>query len=199
VSILRKWFGPSQGEVWRQLSEKMGATLAKGGFGKSDRVDVSHEDWTISLDAYYNPGTKTMFTRFTAPYVNPDGFRFTIYRHGFFSDLGKRLGMQDVEVGFQEFDENFVIKGNDESKLRALFSDVAVREQLSAQKSVHLSIESGAGWFRKDDPPTNDRLTFQVPGVIKDVERLEQLFLLMSATLDRLCDIGSAYAARPAE
>ena len=53
-----------------------------------------------------------------APYVNPEGFRFTIYRKGLFSDLGKLLGMQDIEVGDPEFDEAFIIKGNDESKVR---------------------------------------------------------------------------------
>ena len=49
-----------------------------------------------------------------APYVNPDGFRFTIYRQGVFSDIGKWLGMQDVTVGCPEFDEAFIIKGNNE-------------------------------------------------------------------------------------
>ena len=53
-----------------------------------------------------------------APYVNPEGFRFTIYRKGFFSDLGKLLGMQDIEVGDPEFDEAFIIKGNDEDRVR---------------------------------------------------------------------------------
>ena len=196
MSILRKWFGPSQSEIWRQLSEKIGANFDEGGFARSQRVDVSHEDWTISLDAYYNPGTKSTFTRLSAPYVNTDGFRFSIYRKGIFSDIGKRLGMQDVEVGFQEFDEDFIIKGNDESKLRALFADSEVRKQLTLQRGVHLSVEAAGGWFRKDDPPSTDKLTFQVPGVIKDIERLELLFRLMSVTLDRMCDIGSAYGNR---
>ena len=53
-----------------------------------------------------------------APYVNPEGFRFTIYRKGIFSELGKLLGMQDIEVGDPEFDEAFIIKGNDEFKVR---------------------------------------------------------------------------------
>ena len=63
------------------------------------------------------------YTRMRAPYVNPEGFRFTIYRKGVFSDLGKLLGMQDIEVGDPDFDEAFIIKGNDESKVRDLFAD----------------------------------------------------------------------------
>jgi hypothetical protein len=199
MSVLRNWFGPSRKEIWRQLSEKMGAVYSEGGFSKSDRVDVSHGEWTITLDCYYNAATKTTYTRLSVPYTNPDAFHFTIYRPSVFTELGKRLGMQDIEVEHAEFDQDFVIKGNDESEVRALFANRELREQLSAQKDVHLSIESGSSWFNRSLPPRTDRLVFQVPGVIKDMERLEKLFALMAVTIDQLCDIGSAYALRPPE
>jgi hypothetical protein len=197
MSVLRNWFGPSRREIWAQLSEKMGASYSTGSFGKSDRVDVTHGEWTITLDCYYNPATKVTYTRLTAPYTNPDAFQFTIYRQSIFSDLGKRLGMQDIEIDHAEFDDDFIIKGNDESKVRALFANSEVREQLSAQKDVHLSIESGSSWFNRTLPPRTDRLVFQVPGIVKDIDRLEKLFSLMAVSIDQLCDIGSAYALRP--
>ena len=43
--------------------------------------------------------TTIVFTRMRAPYVNPNSFRFTIYRKGFFSGIGKFFGMQDIEIG----------------------------------------------------------------------------------------------------
>ena len=199
MSVLRHWFGPSRSEIWRQLSEKLGATYSAGGFTKSDRVDVTHDEWTITLDCYFNAATKVTYTRLSAPYTNPDAFQFTIYRQSVFSELGKRLGMQDIEVDHAEFDDDFVIKGNDESKVRSLFASRTVREQLSAQKDVHLCIEAGSSWFNRTLPPRTDRLVFQVPGVIKDMERLEKLFSLMAVTIDQLCDIGSAYALRPGD
>ena len=42
-----------------------------------------------------------------------------------------------------------------------------------------------------------DELHFQVVGVIKDVDRLEALFDLFTAVLDRLCRIGSAAKREP--
>jgi hypothetical protein len=36
---------------------------------------------------------KSLVTRLRAPFVNPKGFRLTIDRKGFFSELGKLLGM----------------------------------------------------------------------------------------------------------
>jgi hypothetical protein len=40
-------------------------------------------------------------------------------------------------------------------------------------------------------------LTFAVPGVIKDIDRLKALFDLFAMTLDELCRIGAAYARDP--
>ena len=132
-----------------------------------------------------------------APYVNPEGFRFTVYRKGLFSELGKLLGMQDIEVGDPEFDEAFIVKGNDESKVRELFADPEVRSLVQAQPQIHLEVKDSEGWFGPSFPEDVDELHFQVVGVIKDVDRLKALFDLFAAVLDRLCRIGSAYKQDP--
>jgi hypothetical protein len=46
------------------------------------------------------------------------------------------LGMQDVEVGMPEFDRDFIIKGNDEGKLRQLFANPKIRELIAGQKDI---------------------------------------------------------------
>ena len=80
--------------------------------------------WTVTLDTYtVSTQDSTSFTRMRAPYVNPEGFRFTIYRKSVFSGLGKMLGMQDIEVGDPEFDEAFIIKANNEPRVQHLFAD----------------------------------------------------------------------------
>jgi hypothetical protein len=80
-----------------------------------------------------------------APYLTADGFHFTVYRQSIFSAMGKWLGMQDVTVGYENFDRDFIIKGNDEEKLRQLFSNQKVRELIAAQLEVHFSIEDDDG------------------------------------------------------
>ena len=137
------------------------------------------------------------YTRMRAPYVNPEGFRFTIYRKSLFSDLGKLLGMQDIEVGDPEFDEAFIIKGNDESKVRDLFANPKIRQMIQAQPKIRLEVKDSEGWFGPKFPEDVDELHFQVVGVIKDVERLKALFDLFAAVLDQLCRIGSAYKQEP--
>ncbi len=99
MGILRQIFGPSREEVWRQLATEIGANYEQN-FWTGAKVQVQYGEWTITLDSYaVNTGkTQHHFTRFRAPYVNQDGFRFGIHRKHLFTGLAKWLGMQDVEA-----------------------------------------------------------------------------------------------------
>jgi hypothetical protein len=189
------WFGPSKDVVWRQLSQEIGAEFVEGGFWKGNKVQAHVGPWTVTLDSTSDDNGS--YTRMRTPYVNPEGFRFTIYRKGLFSDLGKLLGMQDIDVGDSEFDEAFIIKGNDETKVGKLFGDAKLRALIQAQPKIRLEVKDSEGWFGPKFPEDVDELRFQVVGVIKDVERLRALFDLFAAVLDRLCRIGSAQKQVP--
>jgi hypothetical protein len=189
------WFGPCKENVWRQLSEEIGAEYVKGGFCKRSKVQAHAGPWTVTLDIYDDGESQA--TRLRAPYINPEGFRFTIYRKGFFSDLGKLLGMQDIEVGEPDFDEAFIIKGNNEDRVRALFAKAKIRQMIQDQPKIRLKVKDSEGWSGPNFPENVDELHFQVMGVIKDVERLKALFDLFAAVLDQLCKIGSAYKQKP--
>ncbi|HEX8707258.1 MAG TPA: hypothetical protein VF723_03265, partial [Pyrinomonadaceae bacterium] len=106
-------------------------------------------------------------------------------------------GMQDVEVGYPDFDRDFIIKGNDEKKLRALFANQKIRRLIQAQPAIKLTVKDDEGWFGADFPEGVDELYFQVHGVIKDIERLKLLYELFAETLNHLCQIGSAYERDP--
>lgn len=120
--------GKTEAEVWKQL---------EADFNKDDDVydynaiieqDGKKVDLTIEIDlgggfegGYENTG-------FSAGIADPKGFRFAVHRDGFIDDIGKFLGMQDVEVGYAELDKHLIIKTNDEVKVKALFNDKNVRE-----------------------------------------------------------------------
>jgi len=200
MSILRSIFGPSRKEIWRQFCDQTGSNYVDGGFWKGDKVEATHGPWTVTLDTYaVSTGKSTIiYTRMRAPYVNPDGFRFTVYRKGIFTALGKLLGMQDVTVGHLDFDRDFVIKGNDDHKLWRLFASQRVRDLISAQKDIYFSVKDDDGMvWRSRFPEGVDELYFQVVGVIKDVERLKLLYELFAETLEELCRMGSATQQAP--
>jgi hypothetical protein len=199
MGAFRSMFGPGRKEIWRQLSQEMGGRFVEGGFTKADKVQVTHGEWTVTLDTFavHTGKVVIVFTRMRAPYVNPDGFRFRVYRRGVFSDIGKAFGMQDVEVGQPGFDEDFVIKGTDEGRLRQLFANPKIRELIEAQKDIDFSVKDDEGWFGATFPEGVDELVFQVGGIIKDIDRLKLLYELFAETLDELCRMGSAYKRDP--
>ena len=199
MGLLRKIFGPSRDEIWRRLSSEIGGEFVKGSFTRSSKVEVRIKEWLVTLDTYTVSTGKssTTYTRMRAPYVNPDHFRFSIYRRSIFSNLGKALGMQDIVIGDAAFDDAFIIKGSDESKVQRLFQIAKLREMVESQPRIHLSVKDDEGWFGSEFPEGVDELYFQVVGVIKDVERLKSLYLLFALTLNSLCHLGSAYEDDP--
>jgi hypothetical protein len=197
--MLRRLFGPSKAEIWKQLSAEIGGSYQERSFWKGDKVRATHGEWTVTLDTYtVSTGKVVMvFTRMRAPFVNPEGFRFAISRRHIFSDVARWLGTQDVDIGHQPFDDDFIIKGTSEERLRQLFSSARLRDLISAQPQIKLSVQDDEGWFGPEFPDGVDELVFSVGGVIKDPDRLKLLFELFGETLDQLCRIGSAYEGGP--
>ncbi|MDG3006480.1 DUF3137 domain-containing protein [Paludisphaera mucosa] len=193
------WFGASRDEVWRTLSDEAGADFVEGGFWKPSKVQARVGPWTVTLDthAVHTGHAHITYTRMRAPFVNSEGLKFTIYRKGVFSDLGKFLGMQDIEIGDSEFDDAFIIKGNDETRIQKLFDDKKLRSLALAQPTLRLTVKDSEGWFGPAFPEDVDELHFQVVGVLKEVDRLKDLFDLFAAVLDRLCRIGAAQERDP--
>jgi hypothetical protein len=219
MSLFRRLFGPSQNEVWKQLCYEIGADFIKGGFFKSSKVEARIRKWTVTLDTYtVSTGKSSVtYTRMRAPFINKDGFRFKVYRRHLFSAVGKILGMQDVEVGGPkfdsleplfglpgyidpqmiesgdpEFDRDFIIKSNNEQKVRGLFKQIKIRELLQSQPSIHLEVKGAGGWPKGGKNKGFDELYFQVTGVIKDLGRLKRLFELYEEVLSGLHSQGTA-------
>lgn len=87
-------------------------------------------------------------------------FTMKIYREGYFSGLGKALGMQDIQVHNPAFDDAFMIKGSDPDIIRSLLSK-DVQQVLIDIKDLNPSIN-----FYKT------HFAFMVPQLPKD-----QLFI----------------------
>lgn len=181
-------------EAWRQLCAEIGAGFMDGGFWKGDKVELRVDDaWRITLDVFsiYYGQRRQRYTRLRVPFVSLDDFRFVIYRKGLFTGLGKLLGGQDVEVGDPEFDEAFVIQGNNEAKLKALFASPNIQKLLHYQPEVRFEVRDNQGRFWETLPESVDVLYFQVEGVVTDVNQLKGLFYLFIETLRELYHLGT--------
>jgi hypothetical protein len=138
-------------------------------------------------------------TRMRAPYVNKDGFRFKIYPKDYVSRFRRLFGIKrgDIEVGFPELDRSFIIKGNEESKVRTLFANPRIRQWIHSEPRIYLAVRNDDGPSGPSFPQGVDELCLHVPDVVKDIEQLKSLFELFEETLNQLCQMGSATEEDP--
>jgi hypothetical protein len=199
MGIRHRLFGPSRKEIWTKLSEEMHGRYVSGGMWKGDKVVVEHGEWLLTLDTFaVSTGKVTIiYTRMRAAFVNPSGFRFNVYRKSAFSGIAKFFGMQDIEVGDPEFDAEFIVKSDDESRIRLLLANPRIRGLIEKQKDIDFSVKDDEGWFGTKFPDGVDELYFAVVGIIKDLDRLKLLYELFAETLDELCRIGAASDTPP--
>ena len=191
MSLLKALFEDSQDEIWRQFSREVGGQFHGGGFFTS-YVQAHADDWIITLDTYSQGGQAPQTTRIRAPYFNPEGFRFEIYRAGFFTELWKGMGMEDIEVGHPRFDRDFVIQANAPGRVRRLFDNEKIRHLIDAQPSIRLSVKAHEGMLSKF-PAGLDELHFESGSNIEDLAQLRKLFDLFAEILQQLCHEGKAY------
>ena len=122
---------------------------------------------------------------------------FEIYNESLASSIAKLFGMQDILVGDTFFDDNFIIKGNNEEKIKILLNDKRLMELIELLPDLSFQIREDDGWFSEKFPDGVNELYFLCEGEIKDEAMLKNLFEVFSITLERLVEIDSAYETNP--
>jgi hypothetical protein len=198
MRMLRGLFGPSKDEIWSQVAKEIGGRYdARAPLG-AGVVRRRSGGWEITLDTYKTGSSTThTYTRMRAPFLTRDGLTFAIEREGMISAFLKRFGQQDIEIGDPCFDKAFLVKGNDETKVRELLRDSRIQKLIQAQPEVRFRIRADAGVFNERFPDGVHELYFEMTGVVKEAERLKSLFALFSLTLERLVEIDAAYEGAP--
>jgi hypothetical protein len=190
-SVWRDCFGPGKDEIWHRLSSEIDGTFVESTWVTESKIVVEHKNWLITLDTFY--ANKHVYTRLRAPFVNRVGFSFDIYRKTSMDDFAKLFGMQDIEIGDPRFDDEFIIKSNDERRVRQLLTP-SLRNLFISQpeNSFGISVRDDEGWFSTKFPQGVDELYFSAFGLITNKQRLKQLFQIFAATLDQLNEMGAA-------
>ena len=202
MSLLEKIFGDSKKEFWTQIAQDIGGKYIDGGFWKTNTLIYEHNEWKITLDTYtiYLNYIITTYTRMRALFKNKNNLYFQIYRRGFFFDypgeffhgIGMFLGLQNIIIGDQYFNNNFLVKGNDKSKIKRLLDSDKLKVLIYNQPEISIGIRDKAGCFGPSFPIGVKKLYFECVGVIKDKNELLNLFELFKLLLSRLERIDSS-------
>ena len=159
------------------------------------------DQWVVTFDTFEKSAGKStvICTRIRAPYVNRDGFRFTLHRAGIFAPLGEMLGFHDIKVGDEKFDKAFVL-GKETTHWRRsepCSQTRGIHNLMEDLPRIRVEVKDDQDWFGKQFPRGVDELYFERIGVVKDLAMLRTLFELFSEILHQLCNIGSAYETDP--
>jgi hypothetical protein len=84
---------------------------------------------------------------------NPIAYRLDIYEEGIMSMLNKYFGMQDVVIGKEKFDKEYIIKTNNEEITKKIFTDKICDELLyMANGRFGFGFEFGVKRIYYDEP-----------------------------------------------
>jgi hypothetical protein len=140
-------------------------------------LTFSYRDSFITVSEY--PGSKyqSAYTRVVTNVKNPGLGHIKIYSETLASEIGKKLGKQDIQIGSSEFDEKFMIKGTDEHFVINLLTSNIQDKLLSLRVyGPTVTLE-------------NNELKVNVPRVLKTDEAYDLLIDTILIIIDRLIEI----------
>lgn len=202
----------SEREAWAEVVEATGGYVAA-----SERDDVRVEapvnggHWRriVSLDVYTVPvlvGKAVIpmpFARAVAAFPIPgpgEGLRLSVSPATPFTGIGKLFGMQDIEVGDEDFDRTFVLKGNDPKRVQELLGGeygAPLRQSLENLPNISFGVsddgrEAGASRAGSGEPVSEGSDVIYAVMSASGSEELVALFNLVAETLRGLYRIGAA-------
>ena len=117
----------SEETVWKRIT----ADLDKDNPPLQYHVLIYHDVKKVQLDIDIDPGggfeSGFESTSLTAIVPHLHGFKFSIHHEDFIDKVGKLFGMQDVIVGYPEFDDKLIVKTNDAEKIKDVFAEESAR------------------------------------------------------------------------
>jgi len=193
-SLLER-FSDHENELWKLLNEELGGELTDAKGTRHDKIVAKVGSWVVTLDEHSEAGYRSehIYTRLRANFVNPDGLKLAVSHQGIFANIGKIVGMQDIQIDHEPFDKMFLVQGSDPDIIKTLFDDDRLRSLVKVEPNVHLQVRDAGDWFEDHFPDNVDELVLEVQGRVSDLGRLKNLFDLFARVLDGLCAQGSAY------
>ena len=131
--------GQTTEEIWEQINSDFATIEDLNDYHIV--IEQAGRHITLDIDIDFGGGFEGGYeiTALTAP-LSATSFRFAIHPQDFLYEIGKLFGVQDVAIGYPEFDKNVIVKTNDEFKVKQLFADNKIREIFQSLSGYSLSI-----------------------------------------------------------
>ncbi|TZF84682.1 hypothetical protein FW774_06785 [Pedobacter sp. BS3] len=173
--------GSTADEIWDQIVADWNADAGLLEY----QALIKHQNHEIQFIVDIDPGGGFEggyeLTRFVSQIKPRSDFRFAIHKHDLIDDIGKFFGMEDVEIGYPEFDKKFIIKTNDALRVKKLLAGDEIRAVLMEYDDFILEINHQHVHHEKK-AFLELRFENNVPGV----DKLRRIFRAYTDMLNRL-------------
>lgn len=180
--------------IWEAFAEKIGGEYIPRKHWNSDRTLFHYKNFKIYFDyfTYYTSGKASLsktFTRVVIPYKSYDDFQFNIYEDELIFKIAKIFGFQDVKIGKEEFDKKYIIKTNNEQKLKNIFNSTTLHKKIENFENASLLISKKYGVWEEELPENEYELSFVLNYHVKDLETLTKSKDFITEFFDRFQDL----------
>ena len=159
-------------KVLNYQKNKRNGELSKGFLFSEPKLEFTHNGNKIKIDSVVG---KTCFTIITVKLIYPTDKKMAIHKERYISKLGKAIGMQDIEIGFDEFDRKVILKGSDENFIRQIIT-------FDIQDMIISTLEK----FRASIYLNNDLLKISFPDLFQDESSSDIIIDLTLNLVDKI-------------
>jgi hypothetical protein len=183
-----------QNEHWREWARGVrGAQWIEGNLTRDHAVVVPVGKWPVTIDIHRAGDwrRRTFHTRAHTPFESGSGFQFKLTRklgQNALDDLERATGFhlgKRIETRDAMFNQNYILKSNDEVKARALFENPRVRSGLPSQ--IAFTLQAGkANVLARHLPQGGGFLCFHTDTVFRHPKELSGVCNLFGELLRAL-------------
>lgn len=191
INQIAKYFkSKDYAPVWQAFASKVGGTYSVD--GPNDVVQFSLNGYNIIFSTYMyysTSGNRTLqkeYCRAMAEVIAPGRSVFKITRQGFFENIGKLLGLQDISVGDERIDKKYIIQTNDELKMQMLFTNKTFSAEFANPGLVRLELTNGTGLFNEKPAEGRSLLSYISEQPVRTPEQLDRLYSFWSVMINKL-------------
>ncbi|RFP65776.1 hypothetical protein D0N36_07550 [Hymenobacter lapidiphilus] len=190
MDAIRTFTADSEPALWAQVAADMASQPDLFDY----RADLRQPPYCVrlELDIDLGGGFEGGYELTTLRAVVPGqpALRFALHEQDWVHEIGKLLGLEDVELGYAELDQTFIITTNDPNTLRRLLADPAVHQTLLHHPAARFTLapDSDAA-----DAPL--LLTFHLERAVIEPDQLRELYQLLLRMLQQLAPQTSASPA----
>ena len=175
--------GNTETEIWAQIEQDFAQNPDL--FEYSAIIEQPEHTVVLDIDIDLGGGFEGGYalTRFVSNLKTFDDFRFSLHPQDFIDGIGKLVGMQDIEIGYPEFDKKIIVKTNHPERVKDILSDSAVRETLLTLPDFNFHI----GHHHSDNAPVESAfLELRIEDGITEIAPLKAIYKAFLSVLKKM-------------